>query len=80
MGHLSADYVHVITESMKLGYADRDEYYADPRFASVPMNELLSDGYTNIRRPLIDLQHASMDRRPGDPVVAAAANRSRAEQ
>ncbi len=68
MGHLSADFVHVITESMKLGYADRDEYYADPRFASVPMTELLSDGYTNIRRPLIDLQHASMDRRPGDPL------------
>jgi len=68
MQHLSADYIHVLTEAMKLGYADRDEYYADPRFSSVPMTELLSDGYTNIRRPLIDLQHASMDRRPGDPV------------
>ncbi len=68
MGHLSADYVHVITESMKLGYADRDDYYADPRFTSVPMTELLSDGYTNIRRSLIDAQHASMDRRPGDPL------------
>lgn len=68
MQHLSADYIHVLTEAMKLGYADRDEYYADPRFASVPMTELLSVGYTKIRRPLIDLQHASMDRRPGDPV------------
>ncbi len=68
MQHLSADYIHVLTEAMKLGYADRDEYYADPRFSSVPMTELLSDGYTNIRRPLIDLQHASMDRRPGDPL------------
>lgn len=68
MRHLSADYIHVLTESMKLGYADRDEYYADPRFSSVPMTELLSDSYANIRRPLIDLQHASMDRRPGDPV------------
>lgn len=68
MQHLSADYIHVLTEAMKLGYADRDEYYADPRFSSVPMTELLSDGYTNIRRPLIDLQHASMDRRPGDPI------------
>ena len=68
MGHLSADYVHVVTEAMKLGYADRDEYYADPRFSKVPMTELLSDEYTKLRRPLIDLQKASMDRRPGDPV------------
>ena len=72
MGHLSADCIHVMTEAMKLGYADRDEYYADPRFSSVPMTELLSDSYTNLRRPLIDVQHASMDRRPGDPVKMQA--------
>ena len=68
MGHLSADTIHVMTEAMKLGYADRDEYYADPRFSKVPMTELLSDDYTQVRRPLIDLRVASMDRRPGDPV------------
>ena len=67
MGHLSGDYIHVVTEAMKLGYADRDEYYADPRFAMVPMTELLSEQYTQLRRPLIDLEKASMDRRPGDP-------------
>jgi len=67
MGHLSADCIHMVTEAMKLGYADRDEYYADPRFASVPMTQLLSDRYTNLRRNLIDPRHASMDRRPGDP-------------
>ncbi len=72
MGHLSADYIHVITEAMKLGYADRDEYYADPRFAEVPMAQLLSDEYTNLRRPLIDLQSASLDRRPGDPLAMRA--------
>ncbi len=72
MGHLSSDCIHVMTEAMKLGYADRDEYYADPRFSSVPMTELLSDSYTNLRRPLIDMQHASMDRRPGDPVKMQA--------
>ena len=66
--HLSADYIHIVTEAMKLGYADRDEYYADPRFQNVPMAELLSDNYTQLRRPLIDLRVASMERRPGDPV------------
>jgi gamma-glutamyltranspeptidase/glutathione hydrolase len=31
------------------------------------MAELLSDRYTELRRPLIDPSRASMDRRPGDP-------------
>ncbi len=67
MQHLSSDYIHVVTEAMKLGYADRDEYYADPRFANVPLAELFSDAYSQLRRKLIDLQVASMERRPGDP-------------
>jgi gamma-glutamyltranspeptidase len=32
-----------VTEILKLSMADRDEYYADPRFADVPLAELLSD-------------------------------------
>ena len=68
MGHLSADYVHVLTEAMKLAMADRDEYYGDPNFADVPMDALLSDDYNALRRPLIDLAHASQEARPGDPL------------
>lgn len=67
MGHLSADYIHVLTEALKLGFADRDEYYGDPLFADVPLGALLSDEYTTIRRPLIDVEQASLERRPGDP-------------
>ena len=67
MGHLSADYVHVVAEAIKLAMADRDEYYGDPAFVGVPMSALLSDAYTDIRRPLIDMQIASMEVRPGDP-------------
>jgi len=68
MGHLSADYIHTVIESLKLAMADRDEYYGDPRFVNVPMKELFSDEYTNLRRSLIDLDHASLERRPGDPI------------
>ncbi len=68
MGRLSADYVHVVTEAMKLAYADRDTYYGDPAFVDVPMARLLSDEYTGIRRPLIDMAHASVERRAGDPL------------
>ena len=66
MGHFSADYVHVVTEAIKLAMADRDEYYGDPVFVDVPMDQLLSDAYTEIRRPLIDMQKASLEARPGD--------------
>ena len=66
MGHFSADYVHVVTEAIKLAMADRDEYYGDPVFVDVPMEGLLSDAYTEIRRPLIDMQKASLEVRPGD--------------
>jgi gamma-glutamyltranspeptidase/glutathione hydrolase len=67
IGFASADYVHVVTESMKLALADRDEYYGDPRFTSVPLRELLSDRYTRMRRALIDMRKASLEVRPGDP-------------
>ena len=67
MGYLSGDYIHVIAETLKLGFADRDEYFGDPDFVDVPLRFLLSKEYANARRPLIDMAHASVDRRPGDP-------------
>jgi len=67
MGQFSADYIHVVTEASKLAMADRDEYYADPDFTEVPLEALLSDAYTDMRRPLIDMQSASQEARPGDP-------------
>jgi gamma-glutamyltranspeptidase/glutathione hydrolase len=72
MGHLSADYVHVLTEALKLGFADRDKYYGDPLFADVPMRALLSDRYTKLRRSLIDMKESSDEVRPGDPIAMKA--------
>ncbi len=67
MGHLSADYIHVVTEAIKLAMADRDEYYGDPDFVDVPLQALLSDAYTEMRSPLIDMESASLEARPGEP-------------
>jgi gamma-glutamyltranspeptidase/glutathione hydrolase len=47
--------------------ADRDTYYGDPLFVDVPLAALLSDEYTALRRPLIEMQQASHEARPGDP-------------
>ncbi len=67
MGFNSADYIHTVIEAEKLALADRDEYYGDPNFVKVPMQQLLSDPYTKMRRALIDPKKASLELRPGDP-------------
>ncbi len=72
MGQLSADAIHVAVEALKLAMADRDEYYGDPDFVNVPLEALLSETYTKIRRPLIDLRQASQEVRPGDPLAMQA--------
>jgi gamma-glutamyltranspeptidase/glutathione hydrolase len=72
MGHLSADHVHTVLEALKLALADRDRHYGDPRFAEVPLTQLFSDAYTQLRRPLIDPGRASLELRPGDPYVPRA--------
>jgi gamma-glutamyltranspeptidase / glutathione hydrolase len=67
LGPESPDYVHQVTEAMKLALADRDIYYGDPLFHDIPLTQLLSKGYADLRRPLIDPQRASLILRPGDP-------------
>jgi gamma-glutamyltranspeptidase/glutathione hydrolase len=67
MGHNQPATIHVVVEAMKLALADRDVHYADPLFADVPLAELLAADYTDLRRPLIDREKASLVQRPGDP-------------
>ena len=68
MGHASADYLHTVTEAMKLAYADRDTYYADPAFVQVPGEGLLSKDYAKERAALIDPKKASTTFIAGDPL------------
>jgi gamma-glutamyltranspeptidase/glutathione hydrolase len=68
MGHASADYLHTVVEAMKLAYADRDSYYADPAFVKVPSEGLLSKGYAKERAALISPSRASTAFVAGDPL------------
>jgi gamma-glutamyltranspeptidase / glutathione hydrolase len=63
MGFNSPEYIHTVTEALKLAYADRDTYYGDPKFAPTPTS-LLSKEYSEQRRALI-APKASMEFRPG---------------
>lgn len=58
MGHNSADYVHVVTEALKLTMTDREAWIGDPRFFDVPIEALLSEGYADLRARLIDMGRA----------------------
>lgn len=74
MGHNSAPYLHVVTESLKLAFADRNAYVGDPRFVPpIPMKELLSDEYAAARRALIDPIRAIEGEPPaGEPLRVAS--------
>jgi len=66
LGDNSAEYLHQVHEAIKLAYADRNAYYGDPAFASVPIAGLLSKPYAAERRKLIG-PRASLEQRVGDP-------------
>jgi len=65
LGQNSAAYLHLLIESAKLAFADREAYYGDPACDAVPMDVLLSPEYTTKRRALIGAE-ASPHMRPGD--------------
>ena len=65
-GFLSAGHIHSVIECAKLAFADRDAWYADPDFAEVPIEDLLSRDYAAARRELLG-ESASLELRPGAP-------------
>jgi gamma-glutamyltranspeptidase / glutathione hydrolase len=76
LGHNSPDYIHVVTEALKLCYADRHRYIGDPKFIDVPIDTLLSARYADERRKLIDRATAS----PGMPAAGTIGDERDVEQ
>jgi gamma-glutamyltranspeptidase / glutathione hydrolase len=58
MGHNSARSIHLMTEAMKLAYADRAEYLGDPDFHVNPARALTSKRYADDLRATISLDRA----------------------
>lgn len=70
MGRGSAEYLHVLAEAKKLAYADRAQFYADPAFGKLPIEELTSKAYADGRRKLIRPDRALTNVPAGDPKLA----------
>lgn len=58
LGHNTPAYVHTVAEALKLAFADREGWYGDPDFVSVPIRELTGKPYADARRALIDPDRA----------------------
>ncbi|GAA0371017.1 gamma-glutamyltransferase [Bowmanella denitrificans] len=54
LAHNSAQYIHLLAELAKLGFADRAEYMGDPDFYQVPVKDLLADNYLAERAKLVN--------------------------
>jgi gamma-glutamyltranspeptidase/glutathione hydrolase len=59
MGFGSANYVHTLVEAKKLAFEDRARFYADPDFADIPVDLLISEEYAAERRKLIGAKAAN---------------------
>jgi gamma-glutamyltranspeptidase/glutathione hydrolase len=66
MDPLGPEFVHAVTEALKLAFADRDAWLGDPDFTDVPLAGLLSKAYNAERCRLIGAE-ASVEQRPGRP-------------
>jgi gamma-glutamyltranspeptidase/glutathione hydrolase len=66
LGHNTPRYIHVVTEALKLAFADRERYYGDSK--AVPLAALLSPAYGRERAALIRMDRAAPESPPpGDP-------------
>src|SRR3954469_4331253 len=55
---LGPDSVHLMVQAKQVAYHDRDQFIADPRFADVPTERLISKSYADQRRALMDPKRA----------------------
>jgi gamma-glutamyltranspeptidase/glutathione hydrolase len=60
LGPANPLYWHLMVEAKKLAYADLYKFNADPHFAAVPIEKLLSTGYAASLCGKVDPQHASV--------------------
>lgn len=71
LGHLpvgTAPAIHLVSEAMKLAFADRAAFMGDADFVEVPVEEIVSKAYAKRQRARIDLERATTVSGPGSMV------------
>ncbi len=58
-GHNSANAIHLLSESMKRGYADRTRFHGDPDYFPVPIEQLINKDYSKERALSVDLNRVT---------------------
>jgi gamma-glutamyltranspeptidase/glutathione hydrolase len=72
LGSRSPEAWHLIAESERLAYADRDKYLADEDFVRVPLAALMDSRYLASRSALISQRQTIANAKPGTPRGAPA--------
>jgi gamma-glutamyltranspeptidase/glutathione hydrolase len=62
LGYGTADGIHLVAESLKIAFADRDAATGDPAFVGVPVSRLVAKDYAAARRRDIDMGRARVHR------------------
>src|SRR6478672_635294 len=65
----SPEHLHLFIEAKRLAYEDRAKYYADPDFAKIPVEQLISKSYGAARSKLINRDKATADFTSGDSLL-----------
>jgi gamma-glutamyltranspeptidase/glutathione hydrolase len=69
---LSVARLHLLTEALRLAFADTRRYAADPAFAPAPLEFLLSKEYSTARRGLINPHRAMQEVQYGKPLASGS--------
>jgi len=68
---LSPSRLHLVLEALRVAFADGNWFIADPAFVPIPLEVLLSEGYAERRRTLIDRKRATLSQPVGIPSPAS---------
>ena len=64
MGHNSVQFIHAFAEAMKMVYADKAAYAADPDFFDVPVDSLIAKKHAKKLHHFINMKQATFDYSP----------------
>lgn len=64
---LGSPRLHLVLEALRIAFADGNWFIADPDFVPIPLEVLLSEGYAERRRILIDRKRATLSQPVGIP-------------